>query len=176
MRRLLVAAMIAVPLAGFAQQPGTQQPGTRQPKVQVDHVWSRAAMAGHQGVVYLTVTDTGPPDTLTGVATPVAATAGVHETINDNGVTTMRPVASLLVAPGKPLTLAPGGYHIMLMDLKQSLKEGDSFPVTLTFAGAGQVTATATVAKAGAATMPGMDHTGMGGMGAMPMQGGGKQP
>jgi copper(I)-binding protein len=181
MRRLLVAAIIAVPLAGFpqqprAQQPNAQQPNAQQPAIQVDHVWSRAAMAGHEGAVYLTVTDSGPPDTLTGVATPVAAMAGLHETINDNGVMKMRPVASLPIAPGKPLMLAPSGTHIMLMDLKQPLKEGDSFPVTLTFAKAGQVTATATVAKAGAPTMPGMDHASMGGMGGMPMQGSGTHP
>ena len=82
-------------------------------------------------------------------------------------------VESLPIEPGKPVTLAPGGYHIMLMDLQQPLKEGDKFPVTLSFAKAGQVTATATVEKAGAAAMPGMDH---GGMGGMPMQGGAKQP
>ena len=72
-------------------------------------------------------------------------------------------------------TLAPGGYHIMLSGLKQALKQGDSFPITLSFAKAGQVTATATVAKAGA-TMPNMDHGNVRGMGAMPMQGSGKQP
>jgi periplasmic copper chaperone A len=173
MRRLLVAAMIAVPLAGVAQQSGAQQPAAEPSGVRVDQVWSRAAMAGHQGAVYLTITDTGAPDMLTGVATPVAGTAGLHETTNDNGVMKMRPVTSLMVAPGKAVALAPGGYHIMLMDLKQPLKEGDSFPVTLTFAKAGQVTVTAIVAKAGAATMPAMGHAGMG---DMPMQGGGKQP
>jgi|HubBroStandDraft_1064217.scaffolds.fasta_scaffold113719_2 copper(I)-binding protein len=175
MRRLLVAAMLAVPLAvplaGSAQQPRVQQSG-----IQIDHVWSRAAMAGHTGVVYLTITDTGPADTLTGVATPVAAMAGLHETVNDNGVMKMRPVASLPITPGKSVTLAPGGFHIMLMDLKQPLKEGDSFPVTFSFAKAGQVTATATVEKAGAAAVPGMDQGSMGGMGGMPMQGNGKQP
>ena len=173
MRRLLVAAMIAVPLAGFAQQSGAQQPAAEQSGIRVDHVWSRAAMAGHQGAVYLTITDTGAPDMLTGVATPVAGMAGLHESINDNGVMKMRPVTSLLVAPGKAVALAPGGYHIMLMDLKQPLKEGDSFPVTLSFAKSGQVTVTAIVATAGAAAMPGMDH---GGMGGMPMPGGGKSP
>ena len=166
MRTLLITAMIAVPLAAFAQQSG----------IQVDHVWSRAAPAGHEGVVYLTITDTGPADTLTGASTPVAAMAELHETINDNGVMKMRSVASVPITPGKPVTLAPRGYHIMLMDLKQPLKEGDSFPVTLSFAKAGQVTATASVAKAGAAAMPGMDHGSMGGMGTMPMPSGGKQP
>ena len=80
----------------------------------------------------------------------------------------MRPVASLTIEPGKPVTLAPGGYHIMLMSLKQALNQGDSFPVTLNFAKAGQVTATAMVEKAGA-TVPGMDHGNMSGRGTMQM-------
>ncbi len=49
--------------------------------------------------------------------------------------------------PAVPVTLAPGGYHIMLMGLKQPLKEGDSFPVTLGFQGSGQVTSTVTVRR-----------------------------
>jgi copper(I)-binding protein len=173
MRELLGVAMIATALAGFACQSAAQQSGAQQSGIQVDHVWSRAAMAGREGAVYLTITDTGPPDTLTGVATPVAAMAGLHQSVDDNGVMKMRPVTSLPIEPGKTVTLAPGGYHVMLMDLKQPLKEGDSFPVTLSFSKAGQVTVTAIVAKAGAAAMPGMGH---GGMGGMPMPGGGKSP
>ena len=84
----------------------------------------------------------------------------------------MRPVAALPIEPGKPVMLAPGGYHIMLMGLKQALKQGDSFPVTLSFAKAGPLTASVTVEKAGAA-MPGTDH---GNMSHMPMPGSGKQP
>jgi copper(I)-binding protein len=156
MRPLLAAALLAMPLAAFADEAG----------IQVDHVWSRAAMAGHEGVVYLTITDTGSQDTLTDVTTPVATKADLHESINDHGVMKMRPVMSLVVEPGKPVRLAPGGYHIMLTGLKQALKQGDSFPVTLSFAKAGQVTATVTVEKAGAA---------MSGTGTMQMPGG-KQP
>jgi copper(I)-binding protein len=162
MRSLLTAFMLVLPLTALADPTA----------IQIDHVWSRAAMVGHEGVVYLTITDTGPPDTMTGVTTPVAATAELHRSFNDNGVMKMRPVAALPIEPGKAVTLAPGGYHIMLMGLKQALKEGDSFPVTLNFTKAGQVTATATVQKAGA-TMPSMDH---GGMGNMPMPGNAKQP
>jgi len=164
MRSLSVAVLLAMPLAAFADEAG----------IHVDHVWSRAAMAGHEGAVYLTITDTAAQDTLTGVTTPVAVKADLHETINDHGVMKMRPVASLMVEPGKPVTLAPGGYHIMLTGLKQALKQGDSFPVTLSFAKAGQVTATATVKKAGA-TMPGTDHGNMSGTGTMQMPGS-KQP
>jgi periplasmic copper chaperone A len=158
MRPLLVAILLALPLAAFADEAG----------IHVDHVWSRAAMAGHEGAVYLTITDTGAQDTLTGITTPVATKADLHETINDHGVMKMRPVTALTVEPRKPVTLAPGGYHIMLMDLKQALKQGDSFPVTLSFAKAGQVTATATGEKAGA-MMPSMDHGNMPGTGTMQM-------
>jgi periplasmic copper chaperone A len=65
------------------------------------------------------------------------------------------------------MTFAPGGYHIMLMGLKQALVAGTTFPVTLTFAKAGEVTATVSVQKV-TATMPTMDHGGMGAMPGMP--------
>ena len=117
--------------------------------------------AGATGVVYLTVTNEGAPDALAGVATPVAASAGLHETIDDHGVMKMRPVASLVVTPHKPVTLTPGGYHIMLTGLKQPLVAGTSFPVTLTFAKAGRITVTALVQAVGAA-MPPMHQRGMG--------------
>ena len=153
MRSLLVALLTLLPAVTLANPMG----------IQIEHVWSRAMPAGATGVVYLTVTNHGPPDTLTGVASPVAASAGLHETIDDHGVMKMRPVTSLPVASGKSLTLAPGGYHIMLMGLRQALVTGTSFPVTLTFAKAGTVTVTATVQAAGA-TMRGMHHSSMGNM------------
>jgi hypothetical protein len=165
MRPLLTAALVTLPLAAFADEAD----------IHVDHVWSRAAMAGHEGVVYLTITDAGAQDTLTGVTTSVAAAADLHQSIDDHGVMKMRAVAALPIEPGEPVKLAPGGYHIMLTGLKQPLKQGDSFPVTLSFAKAGQVTATATVEKAGA-TMQGTDHGNMRGMRNMPIQGSGKQP
>ena len=77
-------------------------------------------------------------------------------------------VATLPVQPGKSVTLAPGGYHIMLTGLKQPLQQGDTFPLTLNFEKAGQVTATVTVQKAGGGVpmggtnMPGMQMPGDG--------------
>jgi periplasmic copper chaperone A len=155
MRSLLVMLLALLPAVALADPMG----------IQVEHVWSRAMPAGATGVVYLTVTNQGAPDTLLGVASPVAASATLHESIADHGVMKMRPVASLPVAPGKPITLAPGGYHIMLTGLKHALVAGGSFPVTLTFAKAGAVTVTATVQAPGAA-MPGpsMGKTDMHGM------------
>ena len=140
--------------------------------IRVDHVWSRPMPAGATGVVYLTVTNEGAPDALTGVTTPVAASAGLHESIDDHGVMKMRPVPSLAVTSDKPVTLAPGGYHIMLTGLKHALVAGTSFPLTLTFAKAGRITVTATVQAMGTA-VPATDQRGMSQMGkhGTPMRG-----
>ncbi len=163
MRRLLFASVfLCVPLLGLAPPAAADQNG-----IAVTGAWSRAAMAGRMGVVYLTITDTGAPDRLIGASSPVATAAALHESFDDHGVMKMRPVAALPVQPGKPVALAPGGYHIMLEGLKQSLQPGQTFPVTLTFAKAGPVTATATVQKAGAGMA--MEQ---GSMGGMNMQGG----
>jgi copper(I)-binding protein len=144
MARYLAAVLILLPVVALAEPSS----------IKVEQVWSRAAIAGHEGVVYLSITNAGPADALTAASTPVAATAGLHQTISDNGVMKMRSVASLPIDPGKTVTLAPQGTHIMLMDLKQTLKEGDSFPITLTFKRAGNITAKAMVAKAGARSAP----------------------
>jgi hypothetical protein len=142
-RRTLLAGLLVFPGVAAAQPA----------PIRLDDVWSRAAMAGRIGVVYLTITATGAPDTLIGVESPVAPKAELHESFDDHGVMKMRGVMSLDVAPGKPVALRPGGYHIMLVGLAHALKEGDRFPITLRFAKAGAVTATVSVQKAGAAEM-----------------------
>jgi copper(I)-binding protein len=127
-----------------------------------EHVWARpTAGAASTGAAYFTVTNNGEADQLVGASTPIAAMAGVHETINDHGVMKMRPVASIALAPGKPVTLKPGGYHVMLTGLKSPLKAGDSFPLTLNFAHAQPVTV---MVKVGAMGGGGMDHGAMPGM------------
>jgi copper(I)-binding protein len=58
----------------------------------------------------------------------------------NNGVMTMRPLdKGLTIEPGKAVKLAPGGYHLMLFDLKSPLKQGDKVPLTLEFERAGKV-------------------------------------
>jgi copper(I)-binding protein len=128
--------------------------------ISVEHVWARATPgAATTGAAYLAVTDHGRPDRLVSVSTPVAAMAEVHETIHDNGVMKMRPVAGgIALDPGKPVTFTPGGYHIMLMGLKSPLKAGDSFPLTLTFEHALPITVTVHVEAMAAG---GMNNDGM---------------
>jgi periplasmic copper chaperone A len=69
----------------------------------------------------------------------------------NNGVMTMRPLdKGLTIEPGKTVKLAPGGYHLMMSDLKSPLKRGDKLPVTLEFEKAGKVTVSLDVQGVGA--------------------------
>jgi hypothetical protein len=161
---ILVAALLAASPA-MAQTSGA--PPSRAPAstVEVQSAWARATTPhADSGGIFLTLTDHGAPDHLVGAATPVAAMAAVHQTVNDHDVMKMEAVPVLDLPPGEPVALTPGGYHIMLMGLKQQLKPGDKFPVTLTFTNAPPVTATVTVGKAGASGAMGSSDMNMSGM------------
>jgi copper(I)-binding protein len=125
--------------------------------VSVEQAWARAsAGAATTGAAYITLKGGAQADALVGVATPVAASTEVHESFTENGVMKMRAVPSLPIPAGTVVTLAPGGYHVMLMGLKQPLAVGQSFPLTLTFAQAAPMTVTVQVQALGrTAPMPG---------------------
>ena len=126
--------------------------GDNASQIQIDHPWARASAGeAKTGAAYLTITDQGEPDQLTGASTPVAASAELHESMDNMGTMKMRPVTGLALMPGKPVKLAPGGYHLMLMGLKAPLKAGDSFPLTLRFAHAPPRTVTVAIEPIGAA-------------------------
>ena len=115
--------------------------------------WSRATPGGAKtGAGYLTIENKGgAPDRLVAVSGDVAGRIEVHEMAVNNGVMTMRPLEKgLVIEPGKTVALAPGGYHLMLMELKSPLKQGDKLPVTLEFEKAGKVAVTLEVQAVGA--------------------------
>ena len=72
---------------------------------------------------------------LVAASSPVAGVVEVHEMAMDGNVMKMRAVPSLDLPAGKTVQLKPGGYHVMLMDLKQQLKPGETVPLTLTIEG-----------------------------------------
>jgi copper(I)-binding protein len=72
---------------------------------------------------------------LVAASSPVAGVVEVHEMTMDGNVMKMRPVPALDLPAGKSVELKPGGYHVMLMDLKKELKEGETVPVTLVVEG-----------------------------------------
>ena len=108
----------------------------------ITQAWSRATPGGAKvGGGYLTIQNKGSAaDRLIGGSADVADKVQVHEMATTNGVMTMRPLdKGLSIEPGKTVKLAPGGYHLMLLDLKGPLKQGDKLPLTLEFEKAGNV-------------------------------------
>ena len=118
--------------------------------VQITGAWARATPGGAQAAAAYVTLEAPAGDRLTGVSTPAAKKADVHEMSMDNGVMKMRPVDGVDLPPGQKVTLKPGGYHIMLTGLARPLVEGQSFPLTLDFAKAGARQVTVSVQKVGA--------------------------
>jgi len=101
--------------------------------VTVADPWVRGTVPGQRATgAFMKLTS--PTDSaLVGASSPAAKTVEVHEMKMDGGMMKMRAVPEVPLPAGKPVALSPGGYHVMLMDLAQPLKEGDSVTVTLTF-------------------------------------------
>ena len=156
----LLAALLVFGLSAAARADDKMKAGP----IQVTDAFARAAQAGGVGGVFLTIINTGPADRLTGAASPAAGKVGLHESANDQGVMKMRPVDGLDVPAGGTVKLAPGGYHVMLMGLKQELTAGGQLPVTLSFQQAGKVEINAIVVKPGAGAPAGHDMSHMPGM------------
>jgi copper(I)-binding protein len=143
----LFALALTAALALATASAQTSQP-------QVTNAWARATSGTSQpGVAYLTI-QSATPDRLVAASTPVAKTTELHTMSMSGGVMQMRPAAGIDIPVGQPVTLKPGGEHIMLMGLDHALREGQHFPLTLTFEKAGAREVTVAVEKAGA-TAPG---------------------
>jgi hypothetical protein len=82
---------------------------------------------------------------LVSISTPIAEQPMLHETTVEDGVASMPHAMRVPVPAGQTVELRPGGYHGMLMGLTRTLEEGASFPVTLTFEQAGELTVSAEV-------------------------------
>jgi periplasmic copper chaperone A len=118
-RHVIVAAVLT--LAGSAAMA----------QITVKNPWVRGTVAA-QTTTGAFMELTAPQDArLVGVRSPLAATAEIHEMATVNNVMTMRPVAGIDLPAGRAVTLAPGGYHVMLFNLTRPLKEGDTVPLTL---------------------------------------------
>ncbi len=111
---------------------------------------------------YVVIVNTGASDdVLTGVSAPSASMAHIHGSATKDGVMSMEPVTSLPVPAGKEVALSPGGYHVMIMGLKSSLKVGDELPLVFSFKRQGNVSITAKVmplSYGGASTDPAKDR------------------
>ena len=102
--------------------------------VEVSGVWARATVPGQKatGAFMHLMAPNGAR--LVAASTPVAGVAEVHEMKLEEGVMRMRAVSGgVELPPGKMVELKPGGYHLMLMDLKQPLQKESTIALTLVF-------------------------------------------
>ena len=154
-----VAAFLAIP-AAFAHSVTVGD-------LELTDLWARATPPRAPAAGgFVTITNHGTaPDHLIAVSTPMAGVGEVHEMKVEDGVMTMRPLEGGIEIPaGGTVTLKPGGYHLMFIELKEPFVAGAVVPATLTFEKAGSVDVDLAVMPIGAPGMGegNMDHGNMG--------------
>ena len=122
-------ALTPVPVAPAqtAAQPPAQAP------VAVEGAWARASVPGQKATGAFMRLTAPEAMRLVRAQSPAAGVTEVHEMKMDGDIMKMRAVPALELPAGKAVELKPGGYHVMLMDLKAPLAKGSSVPVTLIF-------------------------------------------
>ena len=140
--RSVAGAIAAIAVLGYGLAGAALAQEVRAGDLAITQAWARATPGGAKvGGAYLTIENKGTTaDRLIGGSADVAGKVEVHEMATRNGVMTMRALDNgLTIEPGKTVKLAPGGYHLMMFDLKSPLKQGDKVPITLDFEKAGKV-------------------------------------
>ena len=141
--------------------------------IHIAQPWSRAAPKGATtGAGFMTITNKGTAsDQVNCVSSDASQQCQIHSMTMEGGVMKMRPVeGGLEIKPGQTITLKPGGFHVMFVDLKHPLERGKTVKATLKFDSAGTVDveypvaaigAPAPGAAAGGGSMKMQDHGGM---------------
>ncbi len=108
--------------------------------MQVRDAWARAAVSGSTTAVFATIVNsTGDSDRLVGAEGAAARAVEIHETRMEGDIMQMRPAQAIEIPSGGQITLKPGSYHIMLIDLQRDLQPGEKLTVTLIFEKAGRI-------------------------------------
>lgn len=119
---LALAALLATP---FAHAQTT-----------VTDAWVRGTVAQQKATGMFATISSAQGGRLVAASSPVAGVVEIHEMAMQGNVMRMRAIDALDLPAGKPVALEPGGYHVMLIDLKQPLAAGQTVPVTLVIEGA----------------------------------------
>jgi len=132
MKKLLIASLLTITASAWAQTV----------TVKVDGAWVRGTVSMQKATgAFMRLTPSAEAR-LVSVSSPAAGAAEIHEMSMENDVMKMRQVDGLDLKANRSTDLKPGGFHIMLMDLKAPLKGGDMVPMTLTFEDADKKTFT----------------------------------
>jgi copper(I)-binding protein len=150
MKRITAVALLLAALPVMAQ-------------VTVKDPWVRATVSQQKATGAFMQITSAQDARLVDASSPLAGVVEVHEMTMEKDVMRMRAVKGLDLPAGKSVELKPGGYHVMLMDLKQQMKEGDTVPVTLVVEGKDnkrtKVEVKATVKALATAAKPADEHS-----------------
>ena len=131
------AALATLGLAALAAHAHTFKLGA----IEIGHPYARATAPGQPaGGGYLSLSNAGANDRLLSASAEVSKAVELHTMTMEGDVMRMRQVEGIDIAAGQTVELKPGGLHIMFIGLKAPLKQGESFPMKLTFEKAGEVT------------------------------------
>ncbi|MBL8486811.1 MAG: copper chaperone PCu(A)C [Rhodocyclaceae bacterium] len=155
-------ATLATLLAGLlATGPAALAATGAADRVSVVDPYVRLAPPGAQATAaFMVLKNEADKDTaLVKVDNPASRITELHTHINDGGVMKMRPVKSIEIKAKGEAALKPGGFHVMMIELKAGMKDGDTVPLTLQFADGSSKKVDAKVRKPGAEPAPAMDHS-----------------
>jgi copper(I)-binding protein len=143
---LVGAVTVACSSAPTASPPGASAAAASSPGLTVGDAWARTAVAGGDSAAYLTITNTGPADTLVSIECTIASSTMLHQTATDStGMTGMSMLADLPIPAGATIQLAPGGTHVMIGGLDHPLTVGEKVELRLVFAHAGEIVVPAAI-------------------------------
>jgi len=127
MKQLLISTLLALTASAWAQAPAN---------VDVKDAWVRATVAQQKSTGAFMQLTAKADTRVVGVSSPIAGVVQIHEMAMDKDVMRMRELGAGLPLPaGKAVELKPGGYHVMMMDLKGQVKAGDVVPLTFVLEG-----------------------------------------
>ena len=143
--------MFLISLTWLLVQCGATAPSGN-PSLKVMDAWARQSpVASGNGAVYMKLANQGGlDDVLIGAQSDVATAVELHETKMDGGLMKMSPVSNIKIPAGGSANLEPGGYHVMLINLKQPLEPGQKVKLTLMFEKSAPLTIEAEVREMGA--------------------------
>jgi copper(I)-binding protein len=151
--RFLASAALCVVAAA------TQAQDVKLGTLNIGKPFARATVPGQTaGGGYLSIDNKGGDDRLLSASAAVARSVELHSMTMDGNVMRMRQLDAIALPAGKKTELKPGGLHIMFIGLKAPLGEGDTFPMTLRFEKAGEVTLTVNVEAAAGGSGHGSGH------------------
>jgi periplasmic copper chaperone A len=115
-------------------------------KIEVKDAWLRTGAEGLNTALYFKIENNSEkPDTLYKVSSDIAKHVMMHETYKKDGMMGMREIKDIIIKPNSSVEFKPGGYHVMVMNLKRDVKQGEKIGFILYFKSAGELNISASV-------------------------------